>query len=125
MSENKEYVMQTQKFGSVNISIEVVSSIAAMAASEVEGVCGLAASMGADIAELLGKKSLAKGVKVAMVEDGIDVVCNVVLYYGRSIPEISAKIQDEVTAALESMTGLTVRSVDVNVCGISLDEQPA
>ena len=123
MGENKEYVMQTQKFGSVNISNEVVSSIAAMAASEVDGVCGLAASMGADIAELLGKKSLHKGVRVTMLDEGIDVICNVVLYYGYSIPETSGKIQDEVCAALESMTGLTVRSVNVNVCGISLSEQ--
>ena len=123
MGENKEYVMQAQKFGSVNISIEVVSSIAAMAAHEVDGVCGLAASMGTDIAELLGKKSLSKGVKVTMLDEGIDVVCNVVLYYGYSIPETSAKIQDEVSAALESMTGLRVHSVNVNVCGISLNEQ--
>lgn len=120
MSESKEYVTQARKDGTVNISNEVVSSIAAMAASEVEGVCGLAASMGADIAELLGKKSLSRGVKITMVDDEVSVECNAVLYYGYPIPETSGKIQEEIVLAVESMTGLKVRAVDVNVCGISL-----
>ncbi len=120
MGENKDYVTQTQNDGTVHISSEVVSSIAAMAASEVEGICGLAANMGTEFAELLGKKSLTRGVKLNMTDNAIDVTCNVVVYYGYSIPATSAKIQGEVAAALEAMTGLTVHSVNVNVCGISL-----
>ena len=120
MGESKEYVTQAHDHGCVHISSEVVSSIAAMAANEVEGVCGLAANVGTEFAELLGKKSLAKGVKLHLDEETIRVECNVVLYYGYPIPETSAKVQNEVAAAIESMTGLSVTSVDVNVCGISL-----
>ncbi len=61
MAENKEYFSKEVENGSIQISEEVVASVAAMAVLEVEGVCGLASNLGYDIAEMLGKKTLAKG----------------------------------------------------------------
>ena len=55
MAENKEYFSKEVENGSIQISEEVVSSVAAMAVLEVEGVCGLASNLGYDIAEMLGK----------------------------------------------------------------------
>ena len=60
MAENKEYFSKEVENGSIQISEEVVASVAAMAVLEVEGVCGLASNLGYDIAEMLGKKTLAK-----------------------------------------------------------------
>ena len=54
MEENKEYFSKVVEKGSIQISEEVVSSVAAMAVLEVEGVCGLASNLGYDIAEMLG-----------------------------------------------------------------------
>ena len=64
MSENKEYVSRCDELGNIHISEEVLAGIAAAAALEVDGVSSLAANLGSDIAELLGKKNLAKGVRV-------------------------------------------------------------
>ena len=69
MSENKEYVSRSDELGNIHISEEVLAAITAAAALEVEGVSGLAANLGSDIAELLGKKNLAKGVHVKMEDD--------------------------------------------------------
>ena len=41
MSDNKEYVAQTLENGSIFIGEEVIASIAAMAAQDVDGVYGL------------------------------------------------------------------------------------
>ena len=55
MAENKEYYTQKVENGSIQISEDVVASVAAMAVMEQEGVCGLSTGIGSDIAEMLGK----------------------------------------------------------------------
>jgi len=124
MGETKEYMTVKQENGSVHISEEVVSSIAALAANEVDGVCGLSANLSADIAELLGKKNLGKGVKLIFDDDQITIDCYVVALYGHAVVDIAKNVQDKVMEAVESMTGLKVRSVNVDICGISLPREP-
>ena len=119
MSESKDYLVHDVEKGTVNISEEVVAAIAAVAVSEVEGVFGLSSSFTSDLKELLGKKNLSKGVKLTIEEDVVAVECFVVVAYGYEIPAVASAIQDNVKSAVESMTGLTVKSVDVDVCGIS------
>lgn len=123
MGENKDYLSTKQKNGSVHISEDVVSSIAALAANEVEGVCGLSANIGADIADLLGKKNLGRGVKLVFDDDNITIDCYVVALYGYSVLEIAKNVQDKVMTAVESMTGMKVRSVNVDICGITLPRE--
>ena len=120
MSENKEYVSRSDELGNIHISEEVLAAIAAAAALEVEGVSGLAANLGSDIAELLGKKNLAKGVRVKMEEDKVEVELSVLMAYGYTIPEMGKSIQEGFKNAIESMTGLEVACVNVNVGGITL-----
>ena len=119
MSESKDYLVQDVEKGTVNISEDVVAAIAAVAVSEVEGVFGLSSSFTSDLKELLGKKNLSKGVKLTIEEDVVSVECFVVVTYGYEIPAVAGAIQDNVASAVESMTGLKVSAVNVDVCGIS------
>ena len=119
MSENKEYVSRSDELGNIHISEEVLAAITAAAALDVEGVSGLAANLGSDIAELLGKKNRAKGVHVRMEDDKVEVELSVLMGYGHTIPEIGRAIQDGVKSAIESMTGLEVSVVNVSVAGIT------
>ena len=119
MSENKEYVSRSDELGNIHISEEVLAAITAAAALEVEGVSGLAANLGSDIAELLGKKNLAKGVHVKMEDDKVEIELSVLMSYGHTIPEMGKAIQDNVKSAVESMTGLEVSAINVNVGGIT------
>ncbi|MFR4973824.1 MAG: Asp23/Gls24 family envelope stress response protein, partial [Butyricicoccus pullicaecorum] len=57
MAEHKDYWVTAGDQGTIKISEDVVASIAALAATETEGVGGLAAGLTAEIASLLGKKS--------------------------------------------------------------------
>ncbi len=122
MSENKEYVSRSDELGNIHISEEVLASIAAAAALEVEGVSALAANLGRDIAELLGKKNLAKGVHVHMDEEKVTVDLSVLLASGHTIPEMGRAVQDSVRNAVESMTGLEVAAVNVTVAGITFPQ---
>jgi len=119
MAENKQYVVQTQDNGFVYISEDVIAAIVAHAAAEVEGVVSLNAKPGVDIAELIGKKSSGKGIKITVQEDNSVVIdCNVNVSYGQSIVEVAAAVQAAIINALDSMAAIKIAAVNVNVCGI-------
>ncbi len=66
-NNNKEKVLPTKKetrLGSIRIADEVVSIIAGLAATELDGIAGMSAGLVGGIAEILGRKNFAKGVKV-------------------------------------------------------------
>lgn len=107
------------RLGNIHISEEVLAAITAAAALDVEGVQRSGRNLGSDIAELLGKKNLAKGVHVRMEDDKVEVELSVLMGYGHTIPEIGRAIQDGVKSAIESMTGLEVSVVNVSVAGIT------
>ncbi len=118
MTELKNYVSHKEEQGEIHISEEVLSAIAAAAAQEVEGVAGLSANLGTDIAERLGKKTVGKGVRVTMDGTNACVTLSVLMTYGCKINEVGQSVQDSVSTAIESMAGLTVPTVNVNVAGM-------
>lgn len=119
MADNKQYITQVQDNGRVMISEAVISTIVFQALNDIEGYVGLSAKVGSDIVELVGKKNWGKGIKVSINEnDELSIDCNVVISYGHSVVSVATAIQEAIVAALQSMTGVTVVSVNVNVCGI-------
>lgn len=110
------------KIGEVQIADEVVTIIAGLAATEVEGVVSLAGNITNDKVGKLGIKNLAKGVKVDVLQDSVSVDIAMLLKYGYSIPAVSAKVQDKVKTAIENMTGLKVTDVNIRVAGIELEK---
>ena len=44
--------------------------------------------------------------------------CNIIINYGQSVVDIAQAVQAAVINAVESMTGVKVAAVNVNVCGI-------
>ncbi len=111
--------------GNVNISDEVIGTLATLAAKEVKGVFGMAGG-GIGFAELLGKKNLAKGVKITKEETAVALDVSIVVEYGAKIPEVAEEVQDKVKGEVELMTGLTVSAVNVLVDGVNvpLTEEP-
>ena len=121
MADNKEYFTQEMENCSIQISEDVVASVTGMAVLEVEGVCGLSSSIGTDIAEMLGMKTLSKGVRLSTTETGaLRIDCDVVSKFGQNIFELAKNVQENVKSSVESVTGLRVAEVNVTVCGIAL-----
>ena len=112
MAENKQYITQIQENGNVMISEDVVATIVEHTLTEVEGVVKGGA-------EVVGKKSWGKGIRIAIAEDNsLTIGCNIVVAYGESVMDVAKAVQSAVTNAVESDTGVTVADVNVNVCGI-------
>ena len=119
MAENKQYITQTHENGAVMISEDVIADIVAHTVNEVEGVAGLSGKPGADIAEIIGKKNWGKGMKILIGDDdALNIDCNITVKYGHGVVNVAKVVQESVTNALESMAGVTVASVNVNICGI-------
>ncbi|MBD5096749.1 MAG: Asp23/Gls24 family envelope stress response protein [Lachnospiraceae bacterium] len=117
-------IEETQnKIGKVSIADDVVASIAGIAAIEVKGVSKLTGNISKELVAKLGKKNLAKGVKVDIIEGTVDVDLSLELEYGNSIKDVSENVQIKVKQAIESMTGLAVGSVNVVVSGIKLEKE--
>ena len=122
MAENKEYYVQEVTDGSIQISEDVVASIVTIAANEVEGVAVTPASA-LDFAERWGKKGMGRGVRVTLEEKTVAIELCVQMTYGIKIPQTALKVQQKVKMAVESMTGLTVRNINVTVSGVSFDKE--
>ena len=118
MADNKQYITQDQECGKIMISEDVLVTIVAHAVTEVEGISGLSVKPGSDIVDMIGVKNWGKGIKVNMGDDKGGIDCNVLVTYGQSVVCVAKAVQDAVTNAVESMTGIKVESVNVNVCGI-------
>ena len=110
--------------GNVKISDEVIATIAQIAANEVDGIMGTGSSFAGEIKQILSKKAPAgKGVKVVTENGEVTVDINVVVEYGAKIPAVSWELQENVKKNVESMTGLSVRKVNIHVVGIEVKEE--
>ena len=119
MAESKQYITKNQDNGTVMISEDVVATIVAQSVKEVEGVAGLSVKPGADIVDIIGKKNWGKGMRIVIAEDNsLTVDCDILIHYGQSVVAVAQNVQEIVASHLESMTGVKVTSVNVNVCGI-------
>ena len=109
--------------GEVKIADEVVAIIAALAATEVEGVASMAGNITNELISRLGMKNLSKGVKVDVLEGVVTVSLTLNLKYNYSVVEVSGKVQEKVKNAIENMTGLEVADVNIKVAGVEMESQ--
>ena len=109
--------------GEIKIADEVVAIIAALAATEVEGVASMAGNITNELIGKLGMKNLSKGVKVDVLEGIVTVSLALNLKYNYSIVEVSARVQEKVKNAIENMTGLEVADVNIKVAGVEMESQ--
>mgnify|MGYP004505084733 CR=1 FL=1 len=109
--------MENNNLGQVKISNEVIVTIAGLAALEVENV--------ETITTITDKLLKNNGVKIQIDEEQIILDIYVNIEFGESIPDTAFKIQENVKNTVETMTGLKVIEVNVNVQGVSTETEEA
>ena len=111
--------------GTVSFATDVVATIAGLAATEVEGVASMSspASGRADMFSRKTTRNFTKGVRIDLDDNQVTADITIVVEYGSPVPDVARGIQENVKKAIETMTGLTVRSVDVHVSGISFERE--
>lgn len=106
--------------GSIKISDDVIASIAGITAREIEGVAGMSTGIAGEIYEFIGKRVPAKGVKVETGEDFVAVDVYIIVNYGVKISEVAGEVQLKVKTAIEEMTNLNIKAVNVHVQGVKI-----
>lgn len=111
--------------GTVSFATDVVATIAGLAATEVEGVSSMS-SPSSGLADMFSRRStrnFTKGVRVDLDGNMVTVDITIVVEYGSPVPDVARGIQENVKKAIETMSGLTVHSVDVHVSGVSFERE--
>ena len=119
----KEAHIQNTDIGNIHISEEVIAVIAGIAATEGPEVYSLVGNITNEIVSKMGIKSLSKGIKVDMAEDTVTISVTVNLVYGYNIPKTCQAMQERIIQSVESMTGMSVAEVNVNVNDITTEDK--
>lgn len=119
--DRKGLKIKEDGLGEVQIAEEVITIIAGLAATEVEGVCSMGGNITKELVSRLGMKNLSKGVRVEVTEEGkIEVFVTINIAYGYAIPAVSGNVQEKVKAAIENMAGLEVSGVNVRIADVDM-----
>ncbi len=105
--------------GTTTIGDGVVTKVAGMAAREVAGVHALGGGASRALGAMTSKVGLSdergQGVSVEVGEREAAIDITVVVDYGESIPRVATAVRDNVIKRVESITGLSVIEVNVEV----------
>lgn len=108
----------------IKISHSVVAGIVRLSALEVEGVHSVGHDGFVDgLFEMLSKKNSDRGVRVAEDDQERYVIeLHVVLRFGMELAKVAERVQQNVRAKLEHMTGRRVAKIDVVIEGVRAPE---
>ncbi|MCL6561673.1 MAG: Asp23/Gls24 family envelope stress response protein [Firmicutes bacterium] len=114
----------TQPATTVQVDHEVIGAIAAIAASQVDGVVGFSPGLVGNLGEMLGRRSATRGVRVERAGQEMTLSLYLVIAYGSRIPEVAQRVQERVKRMVEAMTGLRVTEVAIHIQGVSFATRP-
>jgi uncharacterized alkaline shock family protein YloU len=112
--------------GATTISDAVVSTIAGMAAQEVEGVHmggGASRTAGGVLGSLTGSESKTSGisVEVGRTETAIDLKMGI--EYNKNILQTVEEVRRRITDRVQSMTGLRIKELNATITDITFPEK--
>ncbi len=116
------YISCKAENGSINISEDVISTMVRTAITEIDGVAGISNTAGAELAELIGIKTVSKGIKVQIVDDTIKVDAVILVRYGCNIVNVAKEVQNSVTEVVQAITGIDKAEVNVHVSGVAFEK---
>ncbi|PLS16639.1 Asp23/Gls24 family envelope stress response protein [Bacillus sp. M6-12] len=108
------------KFGQIDISNDVIATVAGGAAVDCYGIVGMASKkqLKDGIAEILRRENFTKGVIVRQENDEVHIDMFIIVSYGTKISEVAHNVQSKVKYILDKTVGLAVDSVNIFVQGV-------
>lgn len=108
------------KYGQIDISNDVIATIAGGAAVDCYGIVGMASKQQIKdgISEILRKENFTRGVIVRQENDQVHIDMYIIVSYGTKISEIAHNVQSKVKYTLDQTVGLAVDTVNIFVQGV-------
>lgn len=123
MSDKQVAKKDMPELGSITVSKEVVAIIAALETIKVKGVVGISSGHKAGSIEVLPKKDLVKGIEVWMKPEEVALTIPIITDYEIGIFKVAQEVQKRAKQSIETITGLKVLKVNVNVQGVKFKEE--
>ncbi len=118
MSEEKA----PEQAGKITISDDVLADLAGLTCTRCYGIVGMASqSFQEGVAELLGRDSLRRGVRLHRKENSVGFDLYVIVEAGINIAEVAHNLIEQVKYMVESSTGMDVDEVQVHVQGVRVN----
>jgi uncharacterized alkaline shock family protein YloU len=106
--------VESQSIGVVRVSRQVLATIVINTVLQIPGVVRVAQPSDR-WSRLLGRETLRQGVKLTVKDNTVTADLYIVVSAGSNIVEVGTSLQEEVASALEKMTGMQVREVNVYI----------
>jgi len=104
--------------GVIKVHKNVIASISSLAAGEIEGVKRVGDDLKSKFLSILGKGSHYT-IKVEIDKnEEVKIDVPLVIKYGYNIPDVANKVQENIRTALDKMTNLTIKDINISVRGI-------
>jgi uncharacterized alkaline shock family protein YloU len=107
-------------YGQIDISNDVIATIAGGAAVDCYGIVGMASKnqVKDGLSEILRKENFTRGVIVRQNEHQVHIDMYIIVSYGTKISEIAHNVQSKVKYTLDKTVGLAVDTVNIYVQGV-------
>ncbi|KQL54672.1 hypothetical protein AN964_14960 [Heyndrickxia shackletonii] len=107
-------------YGQIDISNDVIATIAGGAAVDCYGIVGMASKnqIKDGITDILRKDNFSRGVIVRQENDEVHIDMYIIVGYGTKISEIAHNVQSKVKYILDKTIGLSVHSINIFVQGV-------
>lgn len=104
------------------ISEEVIATIAANAASDVEGVHSMSThSIG--LSGVVFKERNSKSVKIQMNENTLTLDLYISVKKGCKVKEVAERVQAKVKESVQNMTGYAVSKINVHIADVAFEDK--
>ena len=108
--------------GSLKVSNEVIAKIAELAAAEISGVATEDGKLSAPQSRIGLPPLLNAPVKISVSKEAAVIDVSIVTEQGSKAVTVASDVQESVKSAVQSMTGIPVSKVNVNIVGIKLNK---
>ncbi|MGI8911694.1 MAG: Asp23/Gls24 family envelope stress response protein [Rubrobacteraceae bacterium] len=128
-AQSKQHPLQSDR-GTTIVQEAAVKTIVGIAANEVDGAATstggtrLPGDTSRTVGEFLsGSEAQTRGVSVEAGELETAVDLTMVVEYGRPVAQVTQAVRENVIRRVESLSGLTVTEVNVNVVDVNFPDQ--
>ena len=114
--------------GVTTISDTVVSSLAGMAAGEVEGVHmggGASRAAGGMLGSITGSENKTSGISVEIGRTEVAIDLKMGIEYNKNILQTVEEVRQRITERVESTTGLRIKELNATITDITFPEKEA
>ncbi len=101
--------------GEITVTEKAIEEIAGHVATHCYGVVGMCEKSKAEVLKrMFGSESLRKGIKVVCRDGSVSIEIHIKVTYGVNIKALAENVKQDITYAVENMTGAKIK--DVTVC---------